>query len=249
LQDYGRFGIFGIEAGRRRYGFIHGNYALNNSLPHGQNCGVNDELSILQETGCYADFTFPSTVRSNPAQINSIYYADVALHQPKSYNVGVLARAGAGPQAGLLMIQGPVQPVWVNGKLTFGDCISNRRQPTRKLIDAWVGTSIHVVGKRDWIVVKVHTHGAVDAEAVLGKAMHEAFAHLETAYNDGSEYVLHYVTARELYNVIRAAEAGETGDPDQYRDYRIGPPCYDSSPDIPEASEELRRALSRTYRG
>jgi hypothetical protein len=43
-----------------RYGFIHGNWALCNSRPDGDWCGVNEELGILAETGCYADFTFPS---------------------------------------------------------------------------------------------------------------------------------------------------------------------------------------------
>jgi hypothetical protein len=249
LRDYSRFGIFGTEDGRTRYGFVHGDYALNNSLLGGRCCGVNSELAILSETGCYADYTFPSCVRSNPRLINRIYYADTAPHRPKAYSSGVLARASAGPQAGLLMIQGPVRPVWVQGRATFGDAFSNQRLLTSKLIDAWVGTSIHVDGKRDWIIVKAHTHGAPNGEAALGNAMHEAFSYLETAYNDGAAYVLHYVTARELYNIIRAVEAGETGDPDLYRDYRVAPPCYDSSPEIYEASDELREAFSRTYQG
>jgi len=154
LRDYSRFGIFGSENGRKRYGFIHGNWALNNSLPEGRFCGVNNELSILRETGCYADFTFPSCNRSNPRQINSIYYADTNLHRPKSYSSGVLARAGIGSQAGLLMVQGPVRPVWVDGRLTFGDSLSNSRPPTKKLMDAWINTSIHIHGRRDWIIVK-----------------------------------------------------------------------------------------------
>jgi hypothetical protein len=40
--------------------------------------------------------------------------------------------------------------------------------------------------------------------------MHE---HLESVYNDGKNYVLHYVTAREMYNIVKAAEAGKSGDP------------------------------------
>ena len=43
------------------YGFIHGNWALDNSLPDRRWCGVNDELTVLRETGCYADFTLPAT--------------------------------------------------------------------------------------------------------------------------------------------------------------------------------------------
>ncbi|NDA69194.1 MAG: hypothetical protein EBY09_21630, partial [Verrucomicrobia bacterium] len=43
--------------GRSRYGFVHGDWALDNAHPDGLQCGVNNELSILNETGCYADFT------------------------------------------------------------------------------------------------------------------------------------------------------------------------------------------------
>ena len=91
-----QFGIFGAERGQTRYGFIHGDWALNNSGKDGKYCGVNNELEILQQTGCYADFTFPSCDRCNPAQINAIYYADVTRHVPKAYSRGIPVRAGAG---------------------------------------------------------------------------------------------------------------------------------------------------------
>jgi hypothetical protein len=247
LRDYRKFGIFGTEDGQTRYGFVHGDFALGNPFPGGRFCGVDNELAILQATGCYADFTFPSCKRGNPSRINAIYYANVDDHRPKSYGSGPLATAGVGPQAGMLMIQGPVRPMWMDGRPTFGDAIHNRRPPTPRLIDAWVQTSIHVAGRTNWIIVKAHTHGAVNGEVVLGDAMHRAFEHLETAYNDGSEYVLHYVTARELYNIIRAAEAGEHGDPERFRDYRIRPPRYDASSPVSEASEELRKAVAQTY--
>ena len=47
---------------------------------------------------------------------------------------------------------------------------------------------------------------------------------LERSYNDGSRYVLHYVTAREAYNIIKAAEAGKSGDPGAWRDFVLPPP-------------------------
>ena len=46
---------------------------------------------------------------------------------------------------------------------------------------------------------------------------------MERAYNDGTHYVLHYVTAREAFNVARAAVDGKQGDPRQYYDYLIPP--------------------------
>jgi hypothetical protein len=50
------------------------------------------------------------------------------------------------------------------------------------------------------------------------------FSHLEQKYNDGKHYLLHYVTAREAYNIVRAAEDGHSGDPNQYRDYLVPHP-------------------------
>ena len=77
--------------------------------------------------------------------------------------------------------------------------------------------------------------------------MDETFSFLEEKYNDGRDYILHYVTARELYNLAKAAEAGEVGDPEQYRDYKVSAPIYNSSPDILDASEQLRIAVYETY--
>ena len=45
-------------------------------------------------------------------------------------------------------------------------------------------------------------------------------------YNDGTAWKLHYVSAREMYNIAKAAEAGETGEPGLYRDYVIARPGY-----------------------
>jgi hypothetical protein len=70
--------------GRISYGFIHGNWALDNSRPDGRWCGVNNELSVLMETGCYADFTMPSApAPCQTSTINSIYYAQDDPAAPK----------------------------------------------------------------------------------------------------------------------------------------------------------------------
>jgi hypothetical protein len=112
----------------------------------------------------------------------------------------------------------------------------------------WVKTAIHVRGKTEWIIIKTSMHGAEDGTAVSGKEMDEIFNYLEKKYNDGKNYVLHYVTARELYNIIKAIEAGEPGtDPEDYRDYKINPPVYNSLINCPEASEKLKEYIFRTY--
>ena len=64
--------------GRTAFGFVHGNWALDNSRILGGEdfCGVNDEITLLQEEGCYADFTFPAwQTISQPHRTNDIYYA------------------------------------------------------------------------------------------------------------------------------------------------------------------------------
>ena len=93
-------------------------------------------------------------------------------------------------------------------------------------VDLWIRANIHVPGKPDWIFVKVHGHGASsdgDAGEFLGQHFDRALSHLESRYNDGVNYILHYVTAREAYNLVRAAEAGATGQPERYYDYVIKP--------------------------
>ncbi len=252
VAEYSHFGIFGSETGVKRYGFIHGDWALDNSRG-GRYCGVNNEITILRQTGCYADFTFPAPNRASPSQINTIYYALDNPTRPKSHDRGVLVRNGAVANGDLLVVQGPLHPVFLEGRFgalrAMTDAVSPSHPPWKKRVDLWVKTWIHVAGKQDWVFVKVHTHGATDAEVVLGSAMDEAFSHLEQVYNDADNYVLHYVTAHELYNVVKAAEAGETGDPGRYRDYKVGQPNYDSKCAIPEASAELKDCISRTYQG
>ena len=49
---------------RARYAFIHGNWCLANARRDGRWCGVDAELPLLFDTGCYADFTFPAAVPS-----------------------------------------------------------------------------------------------------------------------------------------------------------------------------------------
>lgn len=61
-------------------------------------------------------------------------------------------------------------------------------------------------------------------DTLLGSAAHAMHNHLEQKYNDGHSHVLHYVTAREMFNIVKAAEAGHTGDPHAFRDFLLSPP-------------------------
>lgn len=105
--------------------------------------------------------------------------------------------------------------------------ISGVNPPTADRIRLWVRQHIHVGGHPDWVFVKVHTHGCVPANqaVLLGQAMCEAHKILQKEFNDGQNWQLHYVTAREMTNLVKAAEANLPGSPAQYRDYLVMPPC------------------------
>ncbi|MBI2871186.1 MAG: hypothetical protein HYY14_05685 [Candidatus Omnitrophica bacterium] len=215
--------------GAVRYAFIHGNWALDNSLPDGTLCGVNDELTILRETGCYADFTLPSAPSAAQTRtVNSIYYAADDPASPKSHDRGTQVKVGGAPSGDLLLIQGPLAFNWRRRKWGILPRIENGEiacgnPPTPQRVDLWVRQAIHVEGRPNWIFIKVHTHGAQEAnwEVLLGRPLHDMLDDMESRYNDGRRYRLHYVTAREMYNVIKAAEAGLDGDPGAHRDFAL----------------------------
>jgi hypothetical protein len=213
------------DTGDVEYGFIHGNWALDNSGPGGKYCGVNNELTVLRETGCYADFTLPAAPESaQTRKINSIYYASDDPLRPKSHDCGVDVAVGARPWGDLMLIQGPLSLNWRSRKwgilprIETGE-LSADNPPTPLRADLWIRRRIHVKGRPNWIFVKLHCHGALEEaqEALLGKPMDRTLTYLETRYNDGARYALHYVTAREMYNIIKAAEAGARGNPNGFR--------------------------------
>jgi hypothetical protein len=221
-------------SGQPRWSFIHGNWALDNARPDGRFCGINNELIILKEEGCYADFTLPCAPDpSQTSTINRIYYATDDPDRPKSHDTGVRVRVGGTPTGELMVIQGPLGLRWKNRKFGILPHIENgdiraSNLPTAHRIDDWVRTAIHVEGRPDWVFVKVHTHGTQtpDSDALLGAPMHDMLQHLETKYNDGKNFVLHYVSAREVFNIVKAAESGRQGNPHAYRDFVIPRPAY-----------------------
>ena len=219
-------------SGELRFAFIHGNWCLDNSRPDGRWCGINNEITLLRELGCYADYTFPSAPSdTQTSTINSIYYATDDPQRPKSHDRGEPVRVGGTPSGDLMIVQGPLGLNWRERRLGVMPRIENADvrkgcPPTPARVDHWVRSGIHVQGRPEWVFVKVHTHGTQeqDMDTLLGAPADAMHAHLERAYNDGSRYLLHYVSAREMYNIIKAAEAGLDGDPAAYRDYLLPPP-------------------------
>lgn len=215
--------------GGARYAFVHGNFALANSM-QGRCCGVDSEIAILAETGCYADLTLPSS--PNPAQIskiNALYECNWPLSRPAAHREGRDLRSGRFSPMLPLMIQGPLLldfsrrsrhwplPTVENGALTGTKPASLAR------LDLWRKAGIRVQGRPDWLFIKLHCHGMDprDHEAMLGAPLRRFLRELKEQSRQGREYQIHYVTAREMANLVMAACDGCEGNPIDYRDYRL----------------------------
>jgi hypothetical protein len=217
------------RTGQAAFGFVHGNWALDNSRPDGRWCGVNNELGILREVGCYADFTFPSAPDpTQPRKVNSLYYAVDDPERPRSHDWGIDVGRGAVPGAGLMLVQGPLVLDWgrrhggLFPRMENGH-IQGSQPPEIRRLDLWLKARIQVPGRPDWFFVKLHTHGAHDYnhEVLLGEPMVRFHQDLADRARSDPEFHYHYVTAREMYNLAKAAEEGWSGPVAEARDYRL----------------------------
>lgn len=213
--------------GELAYGFIHGNWALCNCRPQGDWCGVNEELDVLRETGCYADFTFPSAPSlTQPPIVNSIYYARNKPGRPRSHESGVRVGTGPMPSNSLLLIQGPLVLDWTRRKWGLlprveNGCLQASQPPSIERLHQWLRASVQVPTRPDWYFVKLHAHGASEDahEVLLGEPMVRFHNQLARRAAADSHFHYHYVTAREMANLVKAAEAGYDGPVEEARDY------------------------------
>jgi len=214
----GRHGLLRRDpaTGNITYGFIHGNWALDNSLPDGRWCGVNDELKVLARSGCYADFTLPAA--PSPAQtstINSIYYATDDPQRPKSHDRGRKATVGLPPAGDLLIVQGILALNWRKRKWGLLPRMENsdlgtHRPPEPARVPLWLRFAPKVRGAENHLFIKLSCHGAPERhfEALLGNTARRFFEHLAANYTKG-HYRLKFVTCWEMVQAVHALERGE----------------------------------------
>ncbi len=232
----GRHGLLGRDAdGRTRYAFVHGNWCLCDSRPDGDWCGVRGELAVLAETGCYADFTFPSAPSpTQPRVINAPFYGrdpqpgERGVQRLAWVRAGIAADATASSDERVMVIPGPLGPNWRRRKWGVLPRLENAElsgvnPPGMDRLRVWVDIGVAVAGRPDLVVVKLHTHGTVPANRrmLLSAATADFHAAMAAWCRDEARCALHYVTARELYNVLWAVAAGREGSPDTQRDARI----------------------------
>jgi len=205
------------EAGEIVYGFIHGNWALDNSRPDGKWCGVDNEIEVLLNTGCVYDMTMPSAPSdTQTSTINSIYLAKEKGHC-KSHNEGSTLKVGDSIHSDeLLMIQGPLALDWNNRKLGLvpridaGE-ISYDAPPKERRLKLWEDCSVSVQGADEHIFIKLHTHGLDDDNSTMffdKQGFETLWTALENRYKNQPGCSLHYVTAWEMYEKITALAEG-----------------------------------------
>jgi hypothetical protein len=231
LRQFAEHGHISRDAdGRYRYAFIHGNWCLANARADGRMCGVDNELPLLFETGCYADLTFPAAPdEAQPNRVNQIYWPVGDLARKRAYERGRRACVGEAMWDRLLMITGPLAITRGRARLPIrieSGHLTDHDPPSPERVAGWVNQNIHIDGRPEWLFVKVHTHGAMEdtAGSLLGEGGRTLHRTLTERYNDGQRWILHYVTAREMYNIAMAAMEGRSGSPTEYRDYVVPPP-------------------------
>jgi hypothetical protein len=199
-------GLLREQNGRAVFGFIHGNWALDNSLPNGKWCGLNGEIALLRDLGCYADFTMPSLPSATQGRVvNQIYWcANHSDGRPRSFDRGIEATVGGGMRGDLLMITGPLG-------MRFGDRslprvetgeIAGYDLPTKSRVRQWFDLA-PMIG--DNLFIKLYTHGAIERnlEPLLGGALGNLFQWIaDEAERRGIE--IHWATAWQMYQAVDA---------------------------------------------
>ena len=212
-----------------RYAFVHGNLALANSAG-GAFCGVDSEMRILQETGCYADLTLPSAPdRTQVAKINSIYEAAGDFNKPVPHRTGKDLRVGAQIERLPVILPGALVFNWNRKiknlplpRLDDGALTANQPLDLNRL-NRWKSARISILNKPEWVFIKLYCHGFFDhdQDSCIGERARRFFNETVENGERNGEYQTHFATAREAFNIISAAIDGKTGTPNDFRDYRL----------------------------
>jgi hypothetical protein len=231
--------------GKPMYAFVHGNLALANSCG-GKFCGVDNEMQILHDTGCYADMTLPSAPDETQVPVlNKIYECGLPLAEKMPHRTGKsVAVNGNEPQLPLIFT-GPLVFNWtrrIKGlpvpRLDDGALTENQPLDFARF-NRWLSANIIVKNRPEWIFVKLYCHGFFDYDqsACIGEAAKRFFSEVIETGNKSSEYKVYFASAREAFNMVSAAIDGKQGSPGEFRDYCLKPIMNDKTEKISVAKE------------
>jgi hypothetical protein len=204
-----RHGLLRRRNDRIAFGFIHGNWALDNSRPDGRWCGLNDEITILRDLGCYADFTMPSGDSPTQARtINKIYWAKDDPDRPKSYDTGIEVTPGSDTEGDLLMITGPLGIRWAERlipRMEYGEIAAND-PPTEYRVRRWLDLAPRIGSD---IFIKLHTHGTQEANSrlLLNGGLDQLFS-LFSVECEHRGLELRFASAWEMFLGVEVARQG-----------------------------------------
>jgi hypothetical protein len=211
------------------YAFVHGNLALANSCG-GRFCGVDNEMEILRDTGCYVDMTLPSAPdESQVSVINQIYECALPMQEAVPHRRGNRVAANGKTPALPLIFTGPLVFNWTRRIAGFplpriddGALTANQPLDVARF-DRWRSANVSVAGKTDWIFVKLYCHGffPYDQETCIGDRAKRFFNDLLDESARTGSFEIHFATAREAFNIASAAIDGRRGEPNEYRNYRL----------------------------
>jgi hypothetical protein len=211
-----------------KYGFVHGNWALANSAG-GRFCGVDSEMQILAETGCYADFTLPSVpYQSQVARINAIYQCGHDFEEARPHRSGPDLKVGDDLKLPIIFT-GPLVFDWtrrVRGlpipRVEDGALAQNYPLSLNRL-RRWRSAGISVRNRPDWIFIKLYSHGFFewDQDLMIGEQMKNFMREVLEFGDLTGEFKVHFASAREAFNMVTAAVDGKEGSPGLYRDYQL----------------------------
>jgi hypothetical protein len=234
-----------------KYAFVHGNLALANSAG-GRFCGVDSEMQILAETGCYADLTLPSAPQqSQVPRINAIYECGHPFEEPVPHRSGPDLRRSHRPKL----------PVIMTGPLIFNWSRRLHHLPVPRLDDGaltanylldvdrfnrWASANICVRGRPDWVFIKLYCHGffSNDQDVVIGEAVRQFWWDVFEDVERTGKFKIHFTTAREAFNIAMAAVDGHEGDPGLFRDYKLKLIMGGRQPRVIESDEALLQQIA-----
>jgi hypothetical protein len=205
-----RHGLLRKHQGKVTFGFIHGLWALDNSRPDGRFCGLNNELSLLRDLGCYADFTMPSGASPTQARLlNTVYWAVDDPDKPKSYDTGIPVTPGGTLKGDLLMIPGPFGLRWaerLKPRIEYSELCSYD-PATEYRVRRWLELAPRI---GDDIFLKLFTHGTQERHSqYLLEGGLDATLSLITRECRRSNLDLHFSTAWEMRQAVDAAQRGD----------------------------------------
>jgi hypothetical protein len=234
------------EDSQPKYAFVHGNLALANSCG-GRFCGVDEEMQILRETGCYVDMTLPSAPdQSQVPMLNQIYECGLPLAEKVPHRTGRAVEVFGNQPKLPLIFTGPLVFNWtrrIKGfpvpRIDDGALVYNQPMDLARF-NRWLSANITVKGRSDWIFVKLYCHGFFDRDqqASIGEDAQRFFSEIIENGEKTSQYRVYFASAREAFNMVSAAIDSKKGNPGEFRNYRLKTIMSEKANSISEKTHE-----------